>query len=50
MKPRSVYDYYKGDGWAKTNGVHHDTLVNENMQTAAIRYNTDTRRRVLHST
>lgn len=47
MKPTSVYDYYKSLGWSTQNGICRDTLVNENLQHAALQYNTDTRRRVL---
>ena len=47
MKPASVYDYYKNLGWSTQDGFYRDTLVNENLQLAALQYNTDTRRRVL---
>ncbi len=47
MKQASVYDYYKSLGWSTQNGIYHDTLVNENLQHAALQYNTDTKRRVL---
>ena len=47
MKQTSVYDYYKSLGWSTQNGIYRDTLVNENLQHAALQYNTDTRRRVL---
>jgi ubiquinone/menaquinone biosynthesis C-methylase UbiE len=48
MKPKSVYNYYKMFGWKKLNGIHRDTLVNENLQQAAIQYNKDTKRRIWH--
>jgi ubiquinone/menaquinone biosynthesis C-methylase UbiE len=48
LKQRTVHDYYKSLGWSTQNGIHRDTLVNENLQRAALQYNTDTRRRVLH--
>ncbi len=47
MKQTSVYNYYTRLGWSTQNGIYRDTLVNENLQYAALQYNTDTRRRVL---
>lgn len=48
MTNKNVNEYYKSEGWATDeNGYFIDTLVNENLQNAAVNYNSQTRRRVL---
>lgn len=48
MSSKDVREYYKTVGWASDkNGCFVDTLVNENLQSAASDYNSRTRRRVL---
>lgn len=45
---KDVREYYKETGWAANDkGQFVDTLVNENLQNAVGRYNSQTRRRVL---
>jgi len=48
MTNKNVNEYYKTAGWTTgKNGHFIDTLVNENLQSAAVSYNSRTRRRVL---
>ena len=47
MTDKNIYEYYKTTGWTTdTNGHFVDTIVNENLQSAAENYNSRTRQRV----